>query len=329
MSRRLTAVLGTGSIGMRQIKTLAALPGAAPLAVPVRSQRLPQLRKMGLRSSRNLAEAARSGSNTCIIATDTSRHSRDARAALKLGFHALVEKPLARNVADGRPVLRSSRAAGRKVFVGCVLRFSSSLRRFRSLLPRLGRLHSVQIECRSYLPDWRPDRPYRKSYSARAQEGGVLRDLIHEIDYAGWIFGWPRSVSGRLVNLGRLGIAAEEIADLEWRVPKGFSVCLHLDYLTRPTRRGITAFGERGTLEWDAVRQTVTLSLTARRPRTWRLAQTREDQLALQARAFLSASRGKAPGDLATAADGMRALSVCDAARRSSRSGRAEKMRFP
>ncbi len=36
----------------------------------------------------------------------------------------------------------------------------------------------------SWLPDWRPDRDYRESYSARLDEGGVLRDLVHEIDYA-------------------------------------------------------------------------------------------------------------------------------------------------
>jgi predicted dehydrogenase len=77
-------------------------------------------------------------------------------------------------------------------------------------------------------PEWRPARDYRESYSASSEQGGVLRDLIHEIDYAVWLYGKPVAIIAQLSNSGRLGIAAEESADLLWRTPCGATVSIRL-----------------------------------------------------------------------------------------------------
>ncbi|HEY5947973.1 MAG TPA: Gfo/Idh/MocA family oxidoreductase, partial [Kofleriaceae bacterium] len=181
----------------------------------------------------------------------------------------------------------------------------------------LGAIHHVQIACQSYLPEWRPGTNYRESYSARADEGGVLRDLIHEIDYAAWLFGWPTAVRAQLGNTGRLGIAAEEWADVSWQAPNAASVSIHLDYLTRPARRVMRAYGEHGTLELDLIKQNVTHLRVGQPSTTAQLTQDRDDMMADQARAFLAAIDGGNPGVLATLDDGARALAICDAARES------------
>src|SRR3989338_2038605 len=172
------------------------------------------------------------------------------------------------------------------------------------------RLHSVRIECQSYLPDWRPGRSYREAYSARAAEGGVLRDLIHEIDYAGWLFGWPQRLQASLRNLGRLEIAAEELAELRWEIPTGGGVSLHLDYLSRPPRRRMTACGERGTIEWDGIAQTVALDVHGVPARVIRSTQTRDEMFAAQAPAFLNAVGGTPDPRLATGEGGIRAPAI-------------------
>jgi len=312
-------VIGTGSIGFRHLSVLRN-GGQSVAALPKRPERGAQLQQLGFTVAGSLDEAASQGVRRAIIATDTRLHEVDTLDTLRCGMDALVEKPLTSTLAEARRIQVAAQAGRGRVFVGCTLRFSESLRKFRSWLPRLGALHAVRIECQSYLPDWRPDRPYRESYSARAEEGGVLRDVIHEIDYAGWLFGWPHRLQATLRNLGRLEIGAEEIADLFWVTSAGVSVSLCLDYISRPPCRRMTARGEHGTLEWDAMRSRVGLTTTAESDE-FVSAQTRDEMVLAQDLAFLAA--GDDP-HLATLEDAVRAVAICEAARGASESRREE-----
>lgn len=325
------AVVGTGSAGTRHLRVLRMVEGVEPIAVPLRTSRRTRLSADGFLTAPDLPTAVSYGASCAIVATDTGRHADDGMAALNHGLDVLIEKPLARTAKEAHIVLDAASTRGRGVFVGCALRFSDSLNRFRSVLPEAGRLHAVEIECRSSLPDWRPHRAYHHSYSARAEEGGVLRDLIHEIDYAGWLFGWPTALQARVRNLGRLGIAAEEIAELTWESPAGGMVSMSLDYLTRPARRRMRACGERGTLEWDGIAGTVTLAIGTAPVKefTFTSAQTWDELLIAQARAFINTSRGIPDGRLATGEEGVKALAVCDAARRASDTRREEPVEYP
>ena len=331
MSQRPTtiAIVGTGSIGFRHLSILRAVPYIRVIAIPTRIERHAELVRMGFLACETINAAADLGATLAIIATNTGRHVEDALAAVESRLDLLVEKPLGTNSQEASRLCVRAGEAGRKIFVGCVLRFSESLNTFRNLQSRIGRLHFVRIECQSYLPDWRPGRAYRDSYSARPDEGGVLRDLIHEIDYAGWIFGWPRSVQAYLRNLGRLGIEAEEAADLTWQMPEGSLVSISLDYLSRPPRRSMRAFGELGTLEWNGMENTVTLALADCTPQVIKSSQSRDEMFLVQDRAFIEASHGVDDPRLATGEDGVKALSVCDAARRASRNRREEPVVYP
>ena len=318
------AVVGSGSVGLRHLTAMRSLEGIEPIAVPSRQSRLAELAAEGFQTAPDVRTAASHGARAAIIATNTSRHAADTAVALAEGLDVLVEKPMAVDAVQARQVRDEGTRAGRRIFVGCVLRFSESLGMFRDRLAQLGRLHTVRIECQSYLPEWRPSRPYQDSYSARAGEGGVLRDLIHEIDYAGWLFGWPQAVQARVKNLGRLGIDAEEVAELMWELPGGALVSMTLDYLSRPTRRYLRASGERGTLEWDGVAGTMTAVLVNAPPQTLRSAQTRDELFLTQDRAVIDACRGTLDPRLAMAEDGVKALAVCEAAQRANACRREE-----
>jgi predicted dehydrogenase len=308
-------VIGTGSIGLRHLSILRN-GGCSVFALPKRAERREELQKLGFAVATSLADAAECGVTRAIVASDTRLHELDTVATLQCGMDALVEKPLTPTLAEAGRIRAAACTAGRRVLVGCTLRFSESLQKFRAWLPRLGALHSVRIECLSYLPEWRPDRPYRESYSARAAEGGVLRDLIHEIDYAGWLFGWPQRVQATLRNLGRLGIESEEIADLFWVTPGGVAVSMNLDYLTRTPSRRMTARGEQGVLEWDALCNRVQIT-TVEGLTEFVSTQTRDEMVLAQDLAFLSALNDP---HLATLDDAVRAVAVCEAARASSHS---------
>jgi len=322
------AIIGTGSAGSQHLAVIKSLDGVVPVAVPRRPSQIIEIDAAGFETASDIHSAASAGAHAAIIATDTARHVADAHSALSEGLDVLVEKPLAVNSKEAGDLVKQAGKVGRTIFVACVLRFSESLDSFRELLPEIGQLHSVRVVCGSYLPDWRPNRPYLDSYSARANEGGVLRDLVHEIDYTGWIFGWPSLLSASLKNTGRLKIDAEEIADLRWETPAGCLVSVSLDFLSKPARRQIVASGENGTLEWDAIKQTVSLAVPESDLRTICSPQTKQDLFEAQGQAFVNALRGDCDPRMATGEDGVRALAVCDAARRASESRREEPVKY-
>jgi predicted dehydrogenase len=155
-----------------------------------------------------------------------------------------------------------------------------------------------------------------------------LRDLIHEIDYAGWIFGWPKTVQACVRNLSRLGIDTDEVAELLWETAAGCTVSVGLDYLSRPSRRRMRVAGELGMLEWDGIEGTVTLALPDVPVRVERSYQTLDGMFLEQARAFIGVSRGIYDPRLATDEDGVKALAVCDAGRRASENRREELVKY-
>ena len=168
------AVLGTGSAGMRHLEALRALGGVWAVAIPMRPERSAVLKAAGYPVATGWDEAVRQGVQYAVISTDTGRHVQDGLKAVERGLDVLVEKPIAVDAREARRLCDEASKLGRTVYVGCVLRFSDSLNTFRRLLKEVGSLHTVHIECQSYLPDWRPDRPYQETYAARPEEGGGL-----------------------------------------------------------------------------------------------------------------------------------------------------------
>ncbi len=89
----------------------------------------------------------------------------------------------------------------------------------------------------------------------------------------------------------------------------------------------MTAVGSNGTLEWDAIGQTVRWAPNRGNEEVIRIEQERDAMYRDQAESFLRALSGGGSGDLATLEDGADAVAICDAARRSSASGREETIR--
>jgi predicted dehydrogenase len=271
------------------------------------------------------------GLDLVIIATDTSRHVEDTLEALASTPRAiLLEKPAAASAEDAAVLLAHPEAA--RISVSAPLRFHDGLLKLADLLPGLGDVASASVRSQSWLPDWRPGRDYRVSYSARASEGGVLRDLVHDIDYPAWLLGTPARLSARLGH-GLLGIEAEESADLTWTAgtpARPVEVSTRLDYITRSKTRGVRVSASGGSAEWDVVRNTVLRAVGGSVDEYSFPADAVVDTvLARQTAAVLErsgalAEHAHARFSPASLADGVAAVAICDAARRAHASGTAE-----
>ena len=317
-------VCGTGSIGFRHLRVLRDSLQVRPVALPTRSSRISELGSKGYDAVSSWENVAIDKPWFAVIATDTGRHLTDATKALELGADVLIEKPISSSTEGLRELKELAERVRRRVFVACNLRFDAGLKLFRRHLPEIGRVQSVRIECQSFLPDWRPETDYRRSYSARAEEGGVLRDLIHEIDYALWLFGTPQKLFAKLKNTGALEIASDESADILWESPSGTTVSIRLDYLARVARRKMHAYGELGELEWDYIEKWVSLKQPGKAVQTWAINQERDEMMRDQLAAFVGSAGADLESSLATLEEGATAIAICDTARRSSQSGQLE-----
>ncbi|MGW5239970.1 Gfo/Idh/MocA family protein [Monashia sp. NPDC004114] len=325
-------VRGSGSIGQRHARVLAAL-GAGVAVWPVRPRRhaevavAPASGSLDAPASRLLDDgtgpAALADADLVVVATDTSRHVADAVQALDAGARrVLVEKPVSPTVMAADPLAGHPRADA--VWVAAPLRAHQGFRHVAAHASEVGSPVSAHVWSQSWLPDWRPGRDYRESYSARADEGGVLRDLVHEIDYATVLLGEPALLGARLDHDGPLDMAAEQAASLLWTTPSGATVTMRLDYISRPTTRGLLLRGPEGSLEWDVVTARVRHRAADGEvtERVFPADLDRDTVMATQARAALDllpvaagAARLEA-GAPATLAEGLAALRLCDAARR-------------
>ncbi len=312
------AIYGTGSIGLKHAACAREL-GVEPLLVPVRSARKETLEAGGYRVADSIEQAKMMGAGAVIIATSTGRHLTDLDVCLDLGFDVLLEKPAAPGVHGIGTVMKKAGQLGRRVFVGMSLRSEPSVLRARQwVVERIGEVHASAFWCNSYLPDWRPGRDVKQGYWSSAEEGGVLRDLVHELDLDYWINGKAVRIAATLSNCGKLGLESEEIATLLVIREKACNTTICLDYLTRPTRRGFRISGSEGCVEWDGVeRKAAWYSKLGGREAF----QTAEGPLIAylnQLREFIDFVNGRSPGNLPGLADALSVMAVCDAARASS-----------
>jgi len=320
-------VVGLGSIGRRHIAALAqASPNAEVLGLRRQRAGQPDRDIDGIPIVSGIDDPRLADIEAAIVATPAPTHVDIAATLAARGVHVLVEKPLSDRLEGIDDLITRCRDRGLVLQVGYCLRFATSLRALKDAAAEgaVGRVLSLQATVGQYLPDWRPDRDYRETVSARAAEGGgALFELSHEIDYARWIGGEITSVCARTSRVGDLTIDVEDSADLLVTFENGAVGNIHLDMLQRPATRTCVIVGTEGTLHWDGIKRQTRLFRAD--VGTWQLLSTGEDaapdQMYVdQLQHFLTCAKtGQEPS--VTGADGRSAVEIVLAARRSSADG--------
>ena len=185
-----------------------------------------------------------------VVANATADHEATLQRLAELAPEArvLVEKPLCSHVPAALPGDLAQR-----ISLGYNLRFHPAVLALRAAL-RDEQPVSAQLYAGQHLPDWRPGRDYRTSYSAStAQGGGVLRDLSHELDLGLWLFGsWQRLVAHG-GHFSGLEIETEDTVGLWWQAARCPKVGVEINYLDRAPRRSILVHTRRHTWEADVL----------------------------------------------------------------------------
>lgn len=254
-------VVGTGSIGRRHIANLLHL-GAEVSAFSYRGK---SPGDPSLDSRVSLVERWSEGiSRDCdavVIANSTEQHMEVAVQAARMGRAMYIEKPLAVSL-DGTTEL-SHQIADKRLVVetGFMLRAHPNLVWMKSAIDggMLGELMHVRASVGQWLPDWRPGTDHRLAYSAmRDKGGGVIFDLIHELDLVLWLGGRVAEASAMTRHVPMLGIETEAIAQIGLRLDSGVLAQVHLDYVRPGYQRTMEVVGHKGVLSWNYSEGTVT-----------------------------------------------------------------------
>ncbi|MGE5611476.1 MAG: NAD-dependent epimerase/dehydratase family protein [Bacillota bacterium] len=153
-----TGLIGAGYISEYHIAALRRLPQVQLLGVtdtdPAKAERLRQ--RFNVETFSSLTALREAGADVIHVLTPPHTHAPIALAALDLGCHVLVEKPLATSVDDCRKIQTLADEKGLAVCVNHSLLFDPQVRRALQFVRqgKLGRIISVDILRSSVYPPY-------------------------------------------------------------------------------------------------------------------------------------------------------------------------------
>jgi predicted dehydrogenase len=250
-------VIGYGSIGKRHIKNLISL-GINNIVL---FRELSKENDLGLKEVYSMNDFLTEEPDFIILSNPTSLHFQYLSILLSENISVLVEKPLVllkEEIEKTRTLLNNYTGIG---MIAYNMRFHPCTLKCLEIVQSglLGKLYQSRFFVGQYLPDWRPEMDYRFSYSAhKSMGGGVLLDLIHEIDLAILFSGLPsQSLTSYLWSTGNLEIDTEDMADISYISQNKLLVNIHLDYLTRGIKRDFQLFGSEGWLTVNFIENSI------------------------------------------------------------------------
>lgn len=239
-------VIGYGSIGKRHVAVLKDLG----LNVSVVSRRGSQDENV----YQSIKEAFQNNNyDYIVIANETVAHFLTFKTVAELGYGGklLIEKPL---FLSEETVPKEFSEA----YVAYNLRFHPLIDHLKNLLGN-EEVINVNAYVGQYLPDWRPNTDYTKTYSAFPEQGGgVLRDLSHELDYLMMIFGEWKELIAVSSKISNLDIQSEDHVQILYKVKNSQTrVALELNYLDRIVQRYMTVQTNTKTIRVDFIANTI------------------------------------------------------------------------
>lgn len=237
--------LGLGSIGRRHARLLRAhFPEHRLFALrsgnglPHVKESAGDLEALGIEEIDRKAAARLSG-GVAFITNPTCMHIGTALDCARMGLHLFLEKPIGCDRQGLDELTRALTDGKLASYVAYNLRFHPLIEHIKAHIAGW-QVESAEVDCLSWLPDWRPGTDHLKSYSASAASGGgVLLDLSHELDYVDWLFGGVRSLAGEFGRRSGVTLDAEDYADLRVGTGAGPAVRVRLDIGSRIRKRGI------------------------------------------------------------------------------------------
>jgi 1,5-anhydro-D-fructose reductase (1,5-anhydro-D-mannitol-forming) len=194
-------VVGVGDIAVRRVIPAIQAESRSNLYGVV-TRDLAKAGPLNTRAWTNLGEAlSETAVHAVYVATPVFLHAPQTIQALRAGKHVLCEKPMARNEAEARSMLRTASETGKTLGVAYYRRSYPKVQRAQALLDAgaIGTPVFAELTCH----DWFDGRDSSRAWLVDPVKagGGPLFDIgSHRIDVLNFLFGQPQRVRGHLSN---------------------------------------------------------------------------------------------------------------------------------
>lgn len=168
------------------------------------------------------------------IAVPTQAHADVAEQCLARGVACLIEKPLAKDVADAQRIVEASRRSGALVQVGHIERFNPAIRAMDRLGIRAGYMEVIRISPLTF----------------RSIDVGVVLDMmIHDIDIV------LRLANSRVAKIDAVGVsvigAHEDVCNARLTFENGVVANMTASRLALKTERRLRVFSHDAYVSLD------------------------------------------------------------------------------
>lgn len=285
-------MIGLGSIGQRHVRNLKRLLGDRCEISAYRVRRLQQTFSdtMQIRDGVDLEteyhikvytdlkealypEQEQEKPDLVFITNITGKHMECALAAAEAGCHIFLEKPVSDSMDGVERLMKLKEEKKIHIFMGYQNRYHVCIKKLEEYLKEdvPGQLVSVDAAFCERLTTMHTYEDYSTTYMARKEMGGgpVLNLQIHDLDYLQWLFGMPESVYAAAGKHSSLKIDVEDHAVVSYVTAyrgNPLTVTSRTDFLQYPPVHTCRVVGEKGRIELDFNRATVTLILEDGKP---------------------------------------------------------------
>jgi UDP-N-acetylglucosamine 3-dehydrogenase len=309
------AVIGTGFWGRNHARIFKELEETELIAVcDISTERAKAAAKQfGVKPYSNPGKMLKNNSIEAVsICTWSTSLAKEALKALKAGKDVLVEKPMAANVGQAKTLLETAMKENSHITVGFLMRFIPGLQHIRKAVEnkKIGELVSATAKRVSQWPE-------------RIGDVGVVKDTaIHDIDVMGYLFNEdPIAVyakTGSMINR-----KFEDYAQIMLTFEGGKTAFIESNWLTPYKTRTLVATGSEAIMKLDYITQELTIENAKE---TIQPRYAIQEPLKLELKHFANCVLKKEK-PLVTGADGIKALSIAEAALKSSSTGKVIRLK--
>jgi len=296
------AVIGVGHLGRHHARLLGAMEGVTLTAVvdTVAERATAAAETTGARALTD-ARALLGQVDAVTVAVPTELHKDVAMPFLEKGVAVLVEKPMARSIAEADALIEAARASGATLAVGHTERYNPAV---SAVLPLIAKPRFIEVHRLGAFPD-------------RSLDIDVVFDLmIHDLDVI------LSMVKSEVTGIEAVGVPVltprYDIANARLRFADGCIANITASRISRDRVRKIRVFQSDAYISIDYAAQEVEGYRLVRRDgerpdiQGGQLPIARDEPLRRELADFVAAVRDRRP-PLVTAEDGRRALALAQA----------------